>query len=134
MLTNEIESLCSCLEMRHGNSKVSFGHISINANKTRRSVEIPCHFNAALMALVGSKCQLAGQQKPSLVLLHPLSYSHITGCLISNDLFSSYSLLIGNHRGTTFQPFCCLTVVFQSFRNGRWAKVFSLFQIHELSI
>ena len=44
-------NLCS---LRHGNSKVGFGYVSINANKTRRSVEIPCHFNAALMALVGS--------------------------------------------------------------------------------
>ena len=112
-------NLCA---LRHGNSKVGFGYVSINANKTIWSVEIPCHFNAALMALVGSKCQLAGQQKPSLVLLHPLSYSHITGCLISNDLFSSYSLLIGNHRGTTFQSFCCLTVVFQSFRKGNGPK------------
>lgn len=119
--------------------QVDLGHISINANKTTWSAEIPCHLNAALMVLVRSTYQLAGQQKPSLVLLHPLSYSHTlldAWSLLTCSLFIPFSSVTmgGGGRsgeGNTLQPFCCLTVVFQSFRKGRWANVFSLFQIHK---
>lgn len=118
---------------RCGNSKVGFGY-SINANKARWSVGIPCHFNAALMALVCSS--YLHQQKPSLVLLHHLPYLHTTGNLILSHwplpfLFPSHHQPWGKYI-LAFVLLNCGLPVLQEGQIGQCLPF--LFQTDELSI
>lgn len=110
--------------MRHGNSKVGFGHISINANKTTRSAEIPCHFNAALMALVGSTYQLAGQQKPSLCSCtrYPIHTLLDAWSLLTCSLFIPFSAVTMRGGGEYLPAFLLLNCGLPVIQEGQMGQ------------